>query len=306
MTDVGTTFAGYRIEEEVGRGGMGLVYRATEIAADRRVALKVILPEYSADPSFRSRFEREARLAAQLAHPNIIPTFETGEHDGQLFLAMQFLEGVDLDTVIVRESRLHPRHAAPIIAQVAAALDAAHRQGLVHRDVKPANVLLTAGGEGIQAFLTDFGLSKLTSSKSGLTKTGVWVGTVDYSSPEQIQGRSVDARTDVYSLGCLLHQVLSGEVPFPKEREISKIVAHLSEPVPPISQRAPECPENEALDVIVRRAMAKDPAERYPSAGQLAVELTAVANRTPDPPQLSLDAPRVQETTVDRSAPTAG
>jgi serine/threonine-protein kinase len=304
---VGTVFGGYRIEAVIGRGGMGLVYRATQIAVDRSVALKLILPEYAADESFRGRFEREARLSAQLDHPNIVPVYEAGERDGQLFLSMQFVEGTDLETVIQCEGPLHPRHVAGIVVQVASALDAAHARELVHRDVKPGNVLLAEEEGRVHAYLTDFGLSKLTTSTSGLTKTGRWVGSVDYAAPEQIQSRATDARTDVYALGCVLFQALSGDVPFPKPREVSKIVAHLSEPVPSLLSSVPDCLEHERLDAIIARAMAKDPAERYSSAGELAGDLAGAAERTPRPTaSIKLREAGAGEDVVDRSAPTAG
>jgi serine/threonine protein kinase len=304
---VGSSFAGYRIEGVIGRGGMVVLYYATQLSLERRVALKLISPEFADDRLFRERFKREARLAALIDHPNVIPVYEAGEWEGQLFLAMRYVDGTDLGAIIACEEKLHPRQAAPIIAQVASALHAAHERGLVHRDVKPGNVLIENRDGAPHAYVTDFGLSKLTSSTTGLTRTGRWVGTVDYAAPEQVQAGQTDARTDVYALGCVLYEALTGQVPFPRSREVSKIVAHVSEPPPPISDFAPDCPGEPELSEIVRRAMAKDPADRYQSAGDLARAVTVAAESTPKPerelviPDLSDGRPD-----VNRSAPTAG
>jgi serine/threonine protein kinase len=305
---VGSVFAGYRIDGLISRGGMGVLHRATQLSLDRTVGLKLIAPEFADDRLFRERFKREARLAAQIEHPNVLPIYEAGEWEGQLFLSMRYVEGTDLRELIASEGRLHPRHAAPIVAQVASALDAAHERDLVHRDVKPANVLIEDRAVSPHAYLTDFGLSKLTSSATGLTKTGRWVGTLDYAAPEQVQAGRTDARTDVYALGCVLYEVLTGQVPFPRARDVAKVVAHVSELPAPISETAPDCPEGARLTAIVNRAMAKDPADRYSSAGAMADALTETVATTPlpdkglvigrEPPQSGSD--------VDRAAPTAG
>src|SRR5436190_14504635 len=192
---------------------MGVVYRAIQIGLDRNVALKVITPQYASDEEFRERFKRESRLAASIEHPNVIPIYEAGESDGVLFLSMRYVDGTDLKSVLEREGTLEPRRAARIVAQVAEALDAAHAAGLVHRDIKPANILMASGDH---VYLTDFGLTKRASSESALTKTGQMVGTVDYVAPEQVEGGRVDARTDVYSLGCVLYHLLTGRVPYDK------------------------------------------------------------------------------------------
>ena len=304
---VGSSFAGYRIEGPIGRGGMGVLYRATQVSLERRVALKLISPEFADDRLFRERFKREARLAARIDHPNVIPVHETGEWEGELFLAMRYVDGTDLAAIIACEEKLHPRHAAPIIAQAAFGLHAAHERGLVHRDVKPGNVLIENRDGAPHAYMTDFGLSKLTSSTTGLTRTGRWVGTVDYAAPEQVQAGETDARADVYALGCVLYEALTGQVPFPRSREVSKIVAHVSEPPPSIAAVAPECPGEPELSEIVRRAMAKDPADRYQSAADLARAVMVAAESTPHPEgELVIPDASDRRSDVDRRSPTAG
>ncbi|MGH2824396.1 MAG: serine/threonine-protein kinase, partial [Thermoleophilaceae bacterium] len=192
----GTTFAGYRVEALLGRGGMGVVYRATDLSLKRPVALKLIAPDHAEDERFRARFLREPELAASLDHPHVIPIYEAGEHQGQLYLAMRFVEGSDLKSVLEREGKLSPQRALAVLAQVAGALDAAHKRGLVHRDVKPANVLLDEEGH---VYLTDFGITKQLGGDS--TDTGRVMGTLDYLAPELIRGDPVDGRTDCYALG---------------------------------------------------------------------------------------------------------
>jgi serine/threonine protein kinase len=210
---VGATFADHVIRGVAGRGGMGVVYRALHVPLKREVALKVISPEISDDAELRARFRREFEAAALVQHPNVIPIYHAGEVDGRLYVTMRYVEGVDLARLIAIESRLEPARAATLVAQVAAALDAAHKAGLVHRDVKPANVLV----EGERAWLTDFGLTKFVRSDSTQTAAGTLIGTFDYTAPEQLNELPVDARTDVYSLGCLLYQALTGSVPFERD-----------------------------------------------------------------------------------------
>ena len=276
---IGDVLAGYRIEGFAGRGGMGVVYIATQLALDRRVALKLIAPDLAQDDSFRQRFKRESRTAAQIEHPHVIPVHEAGEADGQLFIAMRFVDGIDLRELIRRDGMVEPARATRLVAQVASALDAAHAHGLVHRDIKPGNVLIAAEGGQDHAYLTDFGLSKQLSSESGVTATGMWVGTLDYISPEQVQGAPLDARSDIYSLGCLLYHAVAGRVPFDRESDVAKIFAHLSDPPPALSEAPGHLPAE--LDPVVRRAMAKDPAARYLSAGDLGrAALAAVEGRT--------------------------
>ena len=243
---------------------MGVVYRALQLDLERPVALKLIAASLAEDPEFRDRFVRESRAAASIDHPNVIPIYYTGEHDGLLYIAMRYVEGSDLRTLVRAEGRLEPERAARIVAQVGAALDAAHARGLVHRDVKPANVLL--GGED-HAYLTDFGLTKRLQSAAGApTHAGGWVGTLGYVAPEQIRGGRVDARADVYALGCVLFHALSGAPPYQRERDEATLWAHLNDPPPSVSS-IPHVPE--AFDEVLRRAMAKDPTDRYPSAGDL-------------------------------------
>src|SRR3954469_26026687 len=260
--DLGSTIGGYRLESVAGRGGMGVVYLATQLRLDRPVALKVIAPDLAQDPGFRERFAHESRIAASIDHPNVIPVFEAGEQDGLLFLSMRYVEGTDLGKLLRAEGRLEPRRAAHIVAQVGDALDAAHVRGLVHRDVKPGNVLMA---EGDRAFLTDFGLTKLAEDASGLTKTGQWVGTVDYVAPEQVRGEAIDARTDVYALGCVLFHALSGQLPFPRTNEIARIYAHVHDEPPAMDWAALGVPAG--VDAVVRRGMAKEPAAALPAAG---------------------------------------
>jgi predicted Ser/Thr protein kinase len=265
-------FGAYDIQREVGRGGMGVVYLATDRRLGRRVALKVIVPELAADPQFRQRFEREARVAATLEHPHVVPVYEAGEHDGSLFIAMRFIDGRDLATEVRDHGRVAPDRLGRIVAQVAGALDAAHRSGVVHRDVKPANVLLTGAGDDEQAYLTDFGLTREAASESGLTLTGQWVGTVDYAAPEQILGEPTDARSDVYALGCLAFQALTGKPPF-QGAPAARLFAHMNEPPPSACAARPELrPE---VDAALARAMAKKPADRFQSAGDLGRALAA-------------------------------
>ena len=265
--DIGSTFAGHRIDSVAGRGGMGVVYRATQLSLDRTVALKVVSPVLVDDPQVRERFVREARSAASLEHPHVIPIHYAGEEDGVGYITMRHVDGDDLRGLVRREGPLAPERAARLIAQVAAALDAAHAAGLVHRDVKPANVLL---GPGDHVYLTDFGLTKCLQEASAATHTGGWIGTLDYVAPEQIRGERVDARTDVYALGCLLHFLLSGQVPFTGEGHERKLWAHLTEPPPPL-------PELPAFDAVIVRALAKRPAERFQSAGDLGRAALAAA-----------------------------
>ena len=271
----GTVFAGHRIESVAGRGGMGVVYRATQLALDRTVALKVIAPGLLEDQTVRNRFVRESKVAASIDHPNVIPIYYAGEEDGIAYIAMRYVAGDDVRSLVRREGQLDPERAARLVAQVGAALDEAHAAGLVHRDIKPANVLLTSEDH---VYLTDFGLTKHALSVAGSTKPGHWVGTLDYVAPEQIRGERIDARADVYALGCLLFYALTGDVPFKRESDEARLWAHLSEPPPKPSERGVP----DAFDPVIERALAKDPEERYPSAGDLGrAAVAAATNRRP-------------------------
>jgi serine/threonine protein kinase len=266
----GTEFGGFRIERTLGHGGMGIVYLARERRLDRLVALKVIRPELAGEESFRARFRSETLTAASVEHPRVVTVFGAGERDGLLYVSMRYVPGRDLGRLIAADGALTPDEAAHLIAQVADGLDAVHAAGLVHRDVKPANVIVEDGprGDGA-AFLTDFGLAKAMASTAGLTATGEVIGSVDYMAPEQIEAQRVDARTDVYALGCVLFHAVSGKVPFPERESSAKMWAHLNEP-PAAADRV--------LDPVIRRAMAKDPARRFPSAGDFGRAAVAAAH----------------------------
>ena len=274
----GTELAGYRIESLIGRGGMAVVYRAEDMRLGRKVALKLLPPQLADSEQFRQRFMRESRLAASLDHPNIVPVYEAGEADGQLFIAMRYVIGSDMKAVLADEGALPVSRTLRLYTQIGDALDAAHRAGLVHRDVKPANVLVVAGPEhtrhaqGDHVYLTDFGLTKRTSELSGgLTGTGHFLGTVDYVAPEQIQGRPVGPGTDIYALGCMLYECLTGQLPFRRDDDAALLWAHLVETPPPVTAIRRELPG--AVNAVVARAMAKDAADRYGSCEELLREL---------------------------------
>jgi len=281
----GTTVAGYQIERLIGRGGMGAVYRAEEEGLFRKVALKVIAPELAQDERFRERFLRESRIAASLDHPHVIPIYQAGEEEGLLFLAMRYVEGTDLAKLVAQEGALEPRRAVELLSQIAEALDAAHELGLVHRDVKPSNILIAEAAGKEHCYLSDFGLTKRTGSLSGVSAPGDVVGTLEYVAPEQITGDPLDARADVYSLGCVLYECLTGQSPFPRATDVALLWAHVhEEPVPP-SKAKPELPRQ--LDTVLARALAKEPGRRYRSAGELVAAsrsaLGLVETATPAP-----------------------
>lgn len=262
------TFGPYRLQAVVGRGGMGEVYRAFDTGHGRVVALKLLPRHLSEDPEFRARFRREAQIAATLRDPHVIPIHGYGEIDGRLFLDMRLVDGEDLGAVVARGGPLPPARAVSIVEQVASALDAAHADGLVHRDVKPSNILL-AGGRGDFAYLVDFGIARPAAGGTGssLTGTGATVGTLDYMAPERFAGGPVDRRVDVYSLACLLYEALTGRRPYPVTEVAALLHAHLHLAAPAPSACRPGLA---AFDPVVARGMAKDPAQRYPSAGALA------------------------------------
>jgi serine/threonine protein kinase len=281
---------------------MGVVYLAEQTRLRRYVALKLIVPELAEDDEFRRRFERESQLAASLDHPNVIPVYEAGEADGALFISMRYVEGSDLRGLIKAQGRIERSRAAQLTAQLGAALDAAHARGLVHRDVKPANVLVSGEAGQEHAYLTDFGLTKHMSSQSGLTHTGQWVGTLDYVAPEQISGGALDARVDIYSLGCVLFQTLTGQVPYPKDSDVAKMYAHLHEPPVRVSELVPGIPP--AFDAVIERALAKRPEDRYPSAGDLGrAALAASAGQATAGPERSVAAGAAALVTRPRATP---
>jgi serine/threonine-protein kinase len=252
---------------------MGVVYLARSVHGERLAAIKLVAADFARDHEFRERFARESRMARAVDHPNIVRVREAGEVDGLLYILMQYIEGRDLRAVIEERGRLAPGRSVEILGEVASALDAAHAQGLLHRDVKPANILI-ASVDG-QAYLADFGLAIQAGALTHMTRSGQWVGTVDYLAPERIEGKPEDARTDVYSLGCVLYQALTGALPFPKNSDIAKMYAHVNDPPPAPRALAAELPA--AFDQVILRALAKDPAARYASAGELAARAAEAA-----------------------------
>jgi serine/threonine-protein kinase len=270
MTEVtgltpGRIVAGYELQRVIGRGGMGVVHRAFDPRLERPVALKLLAPHYAADETFRERLLRESRLAASLDHPNVVPVYDAGEADGTLFIAMRYVEGTDLRQLLRAEGPLASERAVAIAGQVAGALDAAHARGLVHRDVKPSNVLIDRAAGREHCYLADFGL---TQSVTGRPATdGELMGTVDYVAPEQIRGDPVDGRADVYALGCLLYEALTGELPFARTSDVATIYAHLEEDPQPASDRRPDLPGD--IDAVLSRAMAKERDERYDTCSAL-------------------------------------
>jgi serine/threonine-protein kinase len=257
---IGSELVGYRIEALLGRGGMGVVYRAVDLALERNVALKLLAPELVEDERFRARFHRESRLAASIDHPHILPVYEAGEVDGQLYIAMRYVEGTDLKTLLREDGPLDVGRALGLCGQIADALDAAHDRGLIHRDIKPSNVLVARQGGREEAYLGDFGLVTSASDRSALTDAGRILGTIDYIAPEAVEGGHVDARSDLYSLGCLLYECLTGKVPFPRDSELSVLWAHVHEPPPRPSERRPELGAD--LDGVIAQALAKQPERR--------------------------------------------
>ncbi|GAA2750483.1 serine/threonine-protein kinase [Kitasatospora cinereorecta] len=262
----GHQLAGYRLEKLIGRGGMAVVYRAEDLRLGRIVAVKLLAPELARNDVFRQRFARESRIAAAIDHPNIVPVYEAGEAEGILYIAMRYVRGRDLRALLDREGPLSVRKTARIGVQVASALDAAHARELVHRDVKPGNILIAEGTDSEHpehAYLTDFGLTKKSLSLTGLTSVGQFVGTLDYVAPEQISGKPVDGRCDVYSFGCVVWEMLTGSPPYQRDDDLALLWAHLNDPPPTLSERRPELgPE---LDRVLARALAKAPDERYGS-----------------------------------------
>ena len=263
---VGDEFAGYRVRSVLGRGGMSVVYQAENLRLSSVIALKVLAPELASDDVFRARFLEESRIAASLNHPNVIPIYDMGSQDDLLYIAMRYVSGTDMRQMIKKRGRILPATALFLVGQAARALDAAHRKGLVHRDVKPGNLLIERGSDDADpdhVYLADFGITKHAMSRSGLTSTGQFLGTIDYVAPEQIRGTSVLGLADQYSLGCVLYECLTGRVPFEKDLDAAIIWAHVEEtPTMPTVLR-PELPPE--IDQVFGRVLAKRPDERYGS-----------------------------------------
>ena len=263
---VGDEFAGYRVRSVLGRGGMSVVYQAENLRLSSIIALKVLAPELASDDVFRARFLEESRIAASLNHPNVIPIYDMGSQDDLLYIAMRYVSGTDMRQMIKKRGRILPATALFLVGQAARALDAAHRKGLVHRDVKPGNLLIERGSDDADpdhVYLADFGITKHAMSRSGLTSTGQFLGTIDYVAPEQIRGTSVLGLADQYSLGCVLYECLTGRVPFEKDLDAAIIWAHVEEtPAMPTTLR-PELPPQ--IDEVFSRVLAKRPDERYGS-----------------------------------------
>src|SRR3954470_11182807 len=292
--DTGQRFGAYMLGPLLGRGGMGVVYQAQHVHLGRTVALKLLAPELSRSEDFRARFLRESRLAAELEHPGIVTVYDAGEVNGTLFIAMRFVRGTDLAATLVKRGPLPVDETLSILHQVATALDAAHESGLVHRDVKPANVMI----EGQRVYLADFGLSKRASSDSmQLTEAGQFLGTVDYVAPEQIEGRPVDGRADQYALGCVLFECLTGSRPYPRDSQVAVIFAQLREPPPRPCELRPDLPPE--IDMVVAKAMAKDPIERYSTCVEFVAAAVAALSglrstaRSQDPLRAPTEPPEV-------------
>jgi serine/threonine-protein kinase len=267
---IGTELGGYRIIEPLGSGGTSVVYRAEHVRLGRPAALKLLTPGFG-EADFSTRFLRESQLAASLDHPSIVPVYDAGEEDGLLYIAMACVEGDDLRTLLAEEGRLDVRRALRILGQIGSALDAAHARGLVHRDVKPANILVA---EGDRAYLSDFGVVKELAG-NGTTRTGSFIGTIEYCAPEQIEGGEVDGRADVYSLACVLYECLAGEPPFHRPSEVAVLNAHLHTPPPKLSRSAPDLAG--ALEPVISKALSKSPLDRYASCGELIAAARAAA-----------------------------
>ena len=287
MLTPGSMLGGCRIDAIVGRGGMGVVYRARQLGLDRDVAVKVIAPELVDDPLTRERFVVEARAAGAVEHPNVVPVHAVGVAGEHAFLVMRYVAGDDLRTLVQRDGPLAPAAAADVCEQLGGALDAIHAAGYVHRDVKPRNVMVEADG---RVYLTDFGLAKAALAGAGPTSSEHWVGTLDFVAPEQIRGERVDARTDVYALGGVLYFMLTGRVPFERPTDEAKLWAHLHQPAPAPSATRPGLPP--ALDTVVGRALAKDPRLRHPTPGALAAAARDAVDGRAEATTAVADTPR--------------
>jgi serine/threonine protein kinase len=289
--------AGYRLEGVLGQGGMGVVYEARQLSLDRPVALKVLIPELSADPAFRERFKREGLIQARIDHPSIVAVHEAGDHEGALWLAMRLVRGTTLKDQIA-PAGMDPARALRLLRQVSDALDAAHEAGLVHRDIKPQNILV---GSRDHAFLADFGLTRTGDRGSGLTRTGQRMGTPDYMAPEQIRGDTPAPPADHYAVAAVLYECLTGDVPFPMATDTAVFWAHMADPPPLVSARRPDLPRR--LDDVLQRGLAKHPAERYPTAVAL---VDAASSALGAPTELGIAAPvQRRSRTTQRGVPAA-
>ncbi|MEU9128839.1 serine/threonine-protein kinase [Kitasatospora sp. NPDC048540] len=272
---IGTQIAGYQVEREIGRGGSAVVYQARDLRLNRTVALKLLAPQLAQNDDFRRRFIHESRVAAAIDHPHIVPIFAAGEADGLLYIAMRYVDGLDLGALVDRDGPLPVMAAVRIATQMASALDAAHEHGLVHGDVKPGNILVARSNsieDPYYAYLTDFGTAE---SPGGPIAAGAFVGTVEYVAPEQITGDPTGERADLYSLACVVHEILAGESPFRRDDSLAELWAHLYDPPPDLSLQCPGLAP--AVDGVMAKALAKPPEHRYGSCGEFAAELLAAA-----------------------------
>jgi serine/threonine protein kinase len=276
MLAPGSNFAGYEVESVVGAGGIGILYRARQVRLDRPVALKLVESDVARDPVIRERLRREARMVAALDHPNVVPLYAAGDEDGTVYIVTRWVEGTELGALIQRDGPLEPARAARTAAQIAAALEVAHEQGLIHRDIKPSNVILTSEDH---VYLTDFGLAKRAGTAVGLTRVDQMLGTVDYVAPEGIEGSEPDARGDVYSLGCVLFEMLTGQPPFAGQGGgMAKMWAQVNAEVPSVREQRPDV--SPALEDVMRRAMSKSPEDR-PTAAAFRTSVLAAVDEAP-------------------------
>jgi serine/threonine protein kinase len=292
---IGTKFGSYQIDSVLGQGGMGTVYRAVHEGLQREVALKVLAENFAQDPTFRRRFVRESQLSASIDHPNIVPVYDAGELNGKLYLVTKLIVGSTLKELVVQTGPLHPRRTVAILSQIASALDTSHDSGLIHRDVKPQNILVQKSSKGEhRAFLTDFGLTKHSESSSGITETGTFLGTVDYAAPEQIAGEAIDGRTDLYALACVAYELLSGKVPYDKGSDMANLFAHQSEVPPPLAGDALGL--SESVDLVIQKAMSLRKADRHPTCTDFVDALNKTLQTSPEtlpgPSPLELGAQR--------------
>lgn len=273
---IGSQIAGYQVEREIGRGGVGVVYLAKDLRLGRIVALKILAPALAHSDGHRRRFIHESRMAAAIDHPHIVPIFASGESNGVLYIAMHYVSGPDLGALMDRDGLLPVTGVMRIAGQVASALDAAHEHRLVHRDVKPGNILMATSGVGEDpyAYLTDFGMAKPSLDASS-TQMGEFVGTMDYINPEQISGHPVDGRGDLYSLACVVYEALAGGPVFQRDNDMAVLWAHQYDPPPELSERRPDLAP--AMDGVLAKAMAKAPEDRYGSCREFVAELITAA-----------------------------